>query len=90
VLTASEEEAGLGPGHRLTNYEEGARAVSASDDPSLMASTAALAGVVGTGGAATATRFRMVREPQVQPKEGTGRVSVARKERHPGFPYGGR
>lgn len=90
VLTPSEEEAGLGPGHRLTNYEEGARAVSASDDPSLMASTAALAGVVGTGGAATATRFRMVREPQVQPKEGTGRVSVARKERHPGFPYGGR
>jgi hypothetical protein len=90
VLTPSEEEAGLGPGHRLTNYEEGARAVSASDDASLMGSTAALAGVVGTGGAATATRFRMVREPQVQPKEGTGRVSAARKERHPGFPYGGR
>lgn len=89
VLTPSGEEAGLGPGHRLTNYEEGARAVAASDDPSLMASTAALAGVVGTGGAATATRFRMVREPQVQPKE-AGRVSAARKERHPGFPYGGR
>lgn len=89
ALIPSGEEAGLGPGHRLTNYEEGARAVSASDDPSLIASTAALAGVVGTGGAATATRFRMVREPQVPPKE-AGRVSAARKERHPGFPYGGR
>lgn len=90
VQTPAGEEAGLGPGHRLTNYEAGARAVTASDDPSLMASTAALAGVVGAGGAATSTRFRMVREPQVQPKEGAGRVSAARKERHPGYPYGGR
>lgn len=90
VQTPAGEEAGLGPGHRLTNYEAGARAVTASDDPSLMASSAALAGVVGAGGAATATRFRMVREPQVQPKEGAGRVSAARKERHPGYPYGGR
>lgn len=90
VQTPSGEEAGLGPGHRLTNYEAGARAVSASDDPSLTASTAALAGVVGAGGAAMATRFRMVREPQVQSKEGAGGVSAARKERHPGYPYGGR
>ncbi|WP_247048496.1 hypothetical protein [Arthrobacter rhizosphaerae] len=90
VLTPLGEEAGLGPGHRLTNYEAGARAVSISDDPSLIASTAALAGVVGAGGAATATRFRMVRDPQVQPKDGAGRVSAARKERHPGYPYGGR
>ena len=90
VQTPAGEEAGLGPGHRLTNYEAGARAVTASDDPSVAASTAALAGVVGAGGAATATRFRMVREPQVQSKEGAGRVSAARKERHPGYPYGGR
>lgn len=69
VLTPPGEDAGLGPGHNLSNYEAGARAVSASDDLSLLASTAALAGVVGSGGAATATRFQMVRTPKApQPK----------------------
>jgi hypothetical protein len=66
VLTPSGEASGLGPGHRLTNYEAGARAVSASSDPSLMASTGVLAGVVGSGGAATATRFQLVRTPKPQ------------------------
>jgi hypothetical protein len=92
VLTPAGEEAGLGPGHRLTNYETGARAVSASVDPSLVASTAALAGVVGTGGAATATRIHLLREPPAQLKDGAGVRNPGPRsaERHPGFPYGGR
>jgi hypothetical protein len=74
VLTPLGEDPGLGPGHRLANYEAGARAVAASSDPSLMASTGALAGVVGAGGAATATRFQLVRtakvpEPQRYPMD---------------------
>ena len=68
VLTEPGEEAGLGPGHNLGNYEDGARAVSASADPSLVASTAVLAGVVGAGGAGTATRFSLNREPKAPAK----------------------
>ena len=64
VRTPPGEDAGLGPGHRLTNYMAGARAVSASQDPSLAASTAVLAGVVGSGGAATVSRFQLVRAPK--------------------------
>lgn len=64
VRTPPGEDSGLGPGHRLTNYEAGARAVSASPDASLAASTAALAGVVGAGGTARATRFQLVRAPK--------------------------
>ncbi|MFC9354184.1 hypothetical protein [Arthrobacter sp. NPDC057013] len=64
VRTPPGEDAGLGPGHRLTNYEAGARAVSASSDPSLVASTGALAAVVGAGGTARATRFQLVRAPK--------------------------
>ncbi|MDQ0616082.1 hypothetical protein [Arthrobacter globiformis] len=80
VGTPPGEDSGLGPGHRLTNYEAGARAVSASPDPSLVASTAALAGVVGAGGTARATRFQLVRAPKppapaLQPSlPGPGRV----------------
>ncbi|MDQ1056201.1 hypothetical protein QFZ23_000102 [Arthrobacter globiformis] len=80
VRTPTGEDAGLGPGHRLSNYEAGARAVSASPDPSLVASTAALAGVVGAGGTARATRFQLVRAPKppapaLQPSPpGLGRV----------------
>ncbi|WP_457973194.1 hypothetical protein [Arthrobacter sp. D1-17] len=66
LLTPPGEDPGLGPGHRLINYEDGARAVAASSDPSLMASTAALAAVVGAGGGATATRFQLVRTPKTQ------------------------
>jgi hypothetical protein len=64
VRTPAGEDPGLGPGHRLTNYEAGAKAVSASHDPSLVASTAALAGVVGAGGTARVTRFQLVRAPK--------------------------
>lgn len=66
VLTPVGKEPGLGPGHGLANYEAGARAVSSSGDPSLVASTAALAGVVGAGGTATATRFQLIRAPKPQ------------------------
>ena len=72
VQTAPGKDAGLGPGHSLENYAEAAERVAASRDPSLMASTAALAGVLGTGGAAavtgsklpkpTVTRFKLTRE----------------------------
>lgn len=55
-------EFGLGPGHSLDNYAAAARDVAASRDPSLQASTAALAAVVGTAGAATVTRFSLRRD----------------------------
>lgn len=58
---------GLGPGHRLVNYAGGAEAIAASKDPSLQSSTAALAAVVGAGGAATVTRFSLRREPGPSP-----------------------
>ncbi|UVJ39443.1 hypothetical protein [Arthrobacter sp. CJ23] len=63
VATPEGEDPGLGPGHKLQNYADGARLVSASSDPSLMASTAAFAGVAGAGGVATVTRFKLTREP---------------------------
>jgi hypothetical protein len=55
-------EFGLGPGHSLDNYAAAAGDVAASRDPSLQASTAALAAVVGTAGAATVTRFALRRD----------------------------
>ncbi len=70
VTTPAGEEFGIGPGHRLSNYTEGARLVAASDDPSLMASTAVLAGVLGTGGTATATRFALSRPKAPGPQPG--------------------
>jgi hypothetical protein len=62
---------GLGPGHALGRYADGARDVAASRDPSLQASTAALAAVVGAGGTATVTRFSLRREP-LPPRRGAG------------------
>ncbi|MCU1518440.1 MAG: hypothetical protein JWQ75_3161 [Pseudarthrobacter sp.] len=61
VRTPDGGETGLGPGHRLGNYTDGARLVSASGDPSLVASTGVLAGVLGAGGTATVTRFALTR-----------------------------
>ena len=55
-------EPGMGPGHAMGRYADGARDVAASRDPSLQASTAALAAVVGAGGTATVTRFSLRRE----------------------------
>jgi hypothetical protein len=68
VHTAEGEDPGLGPGHKLTNYEEGARLLSASKDPSLVASTAVLGGVLGAGGKATATRFALSRTKAPEPQ----------------------
>ncbi|WLQ07936.1 hypothetical protein [Arthrobacter oryzae] len=65
VVTPDGKDPGLGPGHNLENYEAAARTVAASGDPSLVANTAVLAGVVGVGGAATATRFAVNREAQI-------------------------
>jgi hypothetical protein len=66
--TPDGEDAGLGPGHRLSNYTEGARLVAASEDPSLVASTAVLGGVLGAGGTATATRFALTRSKPPEPQ----------------------
>lgn len=62
------EDAGLGPGHRLTGYEDAARLVGASKDPSLVQSTAVLGGVLGTGGAAVATRFSLSKPSPPTPR----------------------
>lgn len=69
VRTDDGEDPGLGPGHKLTNYQEGARLVAVSDDPSLVASTAVLGSVLGVGGTATATRFALTRSkpPELPP-----------------------
>ncbi len=63
VTTPDGEPAGLGPGHRLASYQEAARVAAASDDPTLVDSTAVLAGVLGAGGTATVTRFALTRTP---------------------------
>ncbi|XAS67326.1 hypothetical protein V3C33_18105 [Micrococcaceae bacterium Sec5.7] len=89
VLTAQGEDPGLGPGHKLSNYEAGASAVAASNDPSLVASTSVLAGVVGAGGAAKATRFSLKRDtlarksavllaPGAPMRPGTGTAAAGR------------
>ncbi|MET3810547.1 hypothetical protein [Arthrobacter sp. UYEF3] len=76
------QDFGLGPGHRLENYAAGAEAVSASRDPSLLASTAALAAVVGAGGTASVTRFSLRREPLPAP----GAVTAPGPNRGAGVP----
>ncbi|WP_285245651.1 hypothetical protein [Pseudarthrobacter sp. fls2-241-R2A-127] len=60
-LREVEGEGALGLGHGLTGYQESARLVTASSDPSLVQSTAALGGVLGAGGVATATRYSLTR-----------------------------
>ncbi len=75
------QDFGLGPGHGLTNYAAGAAAVSASADPSLQASTAALAAVVGAGGAATVTRVSLRRE--ALPRAGSPRPAPPSRGREP-------
>lgn len=77
VRTPDGEDAGLGPGHRLSSYQEGARLVEASDDPSLVASTAVLGGVLGAGGTGTATRFALSRTKPPEPQPASGRISDA-------------
>jgi hypothetical protein len=59
------EDVGLGPGHRLGGYQDAARLVAASTDPSLVQSTAVLGSILGAGGAAKATRFSLSRSGPV-------------------------
>ena len=78
------ENVGIGPGHQLSGYQDGARLVSASNDPSLAGSTAALGAVLGAGGAATATRFSLTRTKAPTPN--LHAADTRRQERG----YGGR
>jgi hypothetical protein len=81
---AAEGEGGIGIGHTLSTYQDGARLVSASNDPSLAGSTAALGAVLGAGGAATATRFSLTRTKAPTPN--LHAADTRRQERG----YGGR
>ncbi|BCW60733.1 hypothetical protein [Arthrobacter sp. StoSoilB20] len=63
VRTPEGQDPGLGPGHDQENYAEGAELVAASHDESLVASTAVFTGVVGAGGVATVSRFKLERAP---------------------------
>ncbi|WP_426004694.1 hypothetical protein ACPFL9_19655 [Paenarthrobacter sp. NyZ202] len=68
VQTPKGEDPGLGPGHDLENYAEGAELIAASHDPSLAASSAAFTAAVGSGGTAKVTRFKLEREPLRDPR----------------------
>jgi len=81
---AAEGEGGIGIGHTLSTYQDGARLVSASNDASLTGSTAALGAVLGAGGAATATRFSLTRTKAPAPN--LHAADTRRQERG----YGGR
>lgn len=83
ATTADGGEFGIGPGHRLSNYTGGARLVAESDDPSLVASTAVLAGVLGAGGTATATRFALTRTKLPEPAAVRGPVPTPRPQQPP-------
>ena len=81
---AAEGEGGIGIGHTLSTYQDGARLVSVSNDASLAGSTAALGAVLGAGGAATATRFSLSRAKAPAPN--LHAADTRRQERG----YGGR
>jgi pimeloyl-ACP methyl ester carboxylesterase len=70
---SAQEDKGLGPGHSFEGYQDAARLVADSSDPSLMQSTAMLGSVLGAGGTATATRFSLSRAkgptPTLAPQE---------------------
>lgn len=63
VKSPKGEDPGIGPGHGQENYARGAELVVGSHDPSLAASTTVFAGIVGAGGAAKVTRFKLKRDP---------------------------
>ncbi|MEE2523656.1 hypothetical protein V1639_13560 [Pseudarthrobacter sp. J75] len=68
VQTPEGEDHGLGPGHSLENYRDGAAELSGSTDPSVVESLGVLGGVVGVGGAATATTMALTRVPERKPQ----------------------
>ena len=83
VTTPDGGDFGIGPGHRLSNYTGGARLVAESGDPSLTASNAVLAGVLGAGGTATATRFALTRAKLAEPAAVRGPVPTSRPQQPP-------
>lgn len=89
VRTADGDDPGLGPGHKLANYQDGARLVAASGDPSLMASTAVLGGVLGAGGTATATRFALTRSKPPEESPALRPVPTPMPQPSPRPPAGG-
>ena len=68
VILEPGEDPGIGPAHKLSRYEEGAKLVQLSSDPSLAASTAALGGILGAGGVAKVSRFKLSREAPPAPR----------------------
>lgn len=82
-------EPGMGPGHAMGRYAAGARDIAASRDPSLEASTAALAAVVGAGGTARVTRFSLRREA-MPPGRGGGPEAATGRPREESSPRGTR
>ncbi|WP_284982592.1 hypothetical protein [Arthrobacter sp. efr-133-TYG-118] len=70
VVLEPGEDQGIGPAHKLSRYEEGAKLVQLSSDPSLAASTATLGGILGAGGVVKATRFKLTRETPPAPRGG--------------------
>ncbi|WP_423182744.1 hypothetical protein [Arthrobacter sp. NyZ413] len=72
VTLAPGEDPGIGPEHKLSRYAEGAELVRKSTDPSLVASTAALGGVLGVGGMVRSQRFKLRRAPALHAPRGAG------------------
>lgn len=70
VILEPGEDQGIGPAHKLSRYEEGAKLVQLSSDPSLAASTATLGGILGAGGVVKATRFKVTRATPRAPRGG--------------------
>ncbi|MGM7776720.1 hypothetical protein ACSVHC_12010 [Arthrobacter sp. KNU-44] len=68
VILEPGEDQGIGPAHKLSRYEEGAKLVQLSSDPSLAASTATLGGILGAGGVAKVSRFKLTREAPPAPR----------------------
>ncbi len=61
VETPDGEDAGLGPGHNLDNYMDGARLADQSEDGALIGAGGALAGAL-RGGQGTRRRFKLTRQ----------------------------
>ncbi|GAA3320759.1 hypothetical protein [Arthrobacter ramosus] len=70
VILEPGEDQSIGPAHKLSRYEEGAKLVQLSSDPSLAASTATLGGILGAGGVAKVSRFKLTREAPPAPRGG--------------------
>jgi hypothetical protein len=76
VSLAPGEDPGIWSAHKLTRYEEGAKLVQLSSDPSLVASTATLGGILGVGGVAKVSRFKLGRDEAPSPRGPTPRGRV--------------